>query len=132
MLLEFLIPKRPVSLQSKNSKNRENWKEFVRTEAKKTYSGILHDDKKLHLSLFYLYEDSPLDVDNIIKPIQDALIGVVYRDDSVITDVESHRRHLKQLFDITQCPTLLMQGILSEKECVYVKIDESKSLEKYL
>lgn len=133
MLFEFLIPKRPVSLQARNRNNLQQWKYFVHNQAAMTYSGILYDDSvNLHLSLAYLYEDSPLDVDNIIKPIQDALIGLIYQDDSVITDVESHRRWLHEPFDITKYSDLLIQGILSKKECVYVRISESKPLESYL
>ncbi|HEX9822196.1 MAG TPA: RusA family crossover junction endodeoxyribonuclease [Methylomirabilota bacterium] len=37
----------------------------------------------------YLYDEAALDADNILEPIQDALIGIVLDDDSVITDIEA-------------------------------------------
>ncbi len=86
----------------------------------------------MHLTLVYLCDDTPVDVDNIIKPIQDALIGLVYEDDLLIADVESHRRPLADAFDITNYPPLLVKGILSGKECVYVRVSNSQPLENYL
>ena len=132
MLCEFLIPKRPVSLQTKSRKNLQAWKNFVCAEASKTWLGVPHKGSNLHLTLIYLCDDNPVDVDNIIKPIQDALVGLIYNDDLLISDVESHRRPLTGTFEIAKYPNLLVNGIISGKECVYVKVSESKSLEDYL
>ena len=82
--------------------------------------------------MVYLYDRDPVDTDNIIKPIQDALIGLVYSDDLLVTDVDSHRRPLTGTFDLTQCPNALIAGIVSGKECVYVRVCTSRSLEDYL
>jgi Holliday junction resolvase RusA-like endonuclease len=35
----------------------------------------------------YLYDEVVLDADNIIKPIQDALIGLAFLDDALVTDI---------------------------------------------
>jgi crossover junction endodeoxyribonuclease RusA len=128
---EFLIPRRPVSVQAK--KGIEQWKAFVKSEAQKVWSfGSPIKDTYLHLTLVYLCDDEPPDTDNIIKPIQDALIGLVYENDSLVLDVESHRRFLSEPIDITNLPTLLQQSVIKGKECVYVKVSESQPLEKYL
>lgn len=132
MYFDFLIPKRPVSLQTKNRANLQVWKEYVRTEAAKTWSEKIYSGQDIQLTLVYLYKDDPVDTDNIVKPIQDALIALVYEDDSLITDVESHRRSLNNVFDLTRCPDPLIQGILSGEECVYVRITTPRLLEDYL
>jgi len=131
MLFEFLIPKRPVSCQTKRRHNLQAWKDYVRTEASQTWSGKPYNSKNLHLMLVYLCDTDPVDADNIIKPIQDALIGLVYDDDILISDVESHRRPLTGSFEIRNYPDLLINGILSGAECVYVRITESMPLENY-
>lgn len=132
MKFEFLIPQRPLSLQAKRS-SLQAWKAFVKAEAAKTWTRtLLSEDLDLHLTLVYLYDTAPLDVDNIIKPIQDALVGLIYTDDQQITDVQAHRRHLQGTFDILKFPDLLLQGIYTGSECVYVKICQSKTLESYL
>lgn len=132
MLFEFLIPRRPVSLQTRNRKNLQTWKNFVCAEACKDWSGAPYNGVDLHLTLIYLCDEDPVDVDNIIKPIQDALVGTIYDDDLLISDVESHRRPLTGTFDITKYPVLLVNGIFSGTECVYVRITDSQPLENYL
>jgi Holliday junction resolvase RusA-like endonuclease len=72
MLFEFLIPRRPLSVQAKH-KNRQTWKQFVRAEAAKTWVGQAPFTGDLHLTLVYLFDTDPADIDNIIKPIQDAI-----------------------------------------------------------
>jgi crossover junction endodeoxyribonuclease RusA len=132
MYFDFLIPKRPVSLQTRKTSNLQAWKQYVRNEAAKIWTEKIFSGKDLQLTLIYLYNSDPVDTDNIIKPIQDALIGLIYDDDLLITDVDAHRRALSGTFDLTLCPILLVQGITSGIECVYVRVAESKPLEDYL
>jgi crossover junction endodeoxyribonuclease RusA len=135
---ELLIRKRPVSNQTRNKINRREWINFVHSEAQKVWTGSSPiKDANLQLTLIYLcrgnYGDRNLiDTDNIIKPIQDALNELVYEDDGLISDVESHRRFLSEPIDITNLPLLLQEGVIIGEECVYVKVSESQPLEKYL
>jgi len=131
MQFEFLIPRRPVSLQTRKRSKLQDWQAFVRAEASKTWVGVPYSGN-VHLTLVYLYDTDPVDTDNIIKPIQDGLIGLVYEDDSLVTDVESHRRSLSGTFDVALCPLLLLHGIFEGSECVYVRIRQAKALESYL
>ena len=61
----------------------------------------------------------PVDTDNIIKPIQDGLIGLVYEDDSLVTDVEDNRPSLSGTFDVALCPLLLLHGIIPSWQSSY-------------
>jgi len=131
-IIEFLIPKRPVSLQAK-PKSKQEWKNFVRLHAENNWTGLPPiQDSQLRLTLVYLCDESPPDIDNIIKPIQDALIGLVYEDDSLIADVDSHRRFLSEPLDLTKLPVLLAEGVSRGEECVYVRVNQSQSVEDYL
>lgn len=132
MYFDFLIPKRPVSLQTRNRANLQAWKQYVYAEAAKTWTGRPYSGIDIQLTLVYLCNSDPVDTDNIIKPIQDALVGLVYEDDLIITDVESHRRSFTGTFDLTQYPDALIQGIVSTQECVYVRVCSPRQLEKYL
>ncbi len=131
MLFEFLIPRRPLSIQAKH-KNRQRWQQFVRAEAAKVWVGIAPFSSDLHLTVVYLFDTDPADIDNIIKPILDALTGLAYPDDSFITDIEAHKRHLAGTFDLTRCPQELVRGITTGEECVYIRITAAKVLEDYL
>lgn len=132
MLVEFLIPRRPVSLQAKNRRNLQAWKNYVSAEAKKAWPDAPVANSAFHLKLVYLYDQDPVDVDNIIKPIQDALDGVIYTSDIYVTDVESHRRPIAGTYDVLRIPRMIMQAILSRQECVYVQVSIAKQLEDYL
>jgi Holliday junction resolvase RusA-like endonuclease len=130
---EFIIPRRPVSIQVQNQKKLQAWKNFVRSEAQKVWKGSSPiQDLNLQLTLVYFCDDYPPDTDNIIKPIQDALVGLVFEDDNLISDVDSHRRFMSDPIDLISLPSLLQNGVLIGEECVYVKVSESQPLEKYL
>jgi crossover junction endodeoxyribonuclease RusA len=131
-IIEFLIPRRPVSLQTKNRANLQAWKNYVAGEAAKVWQGTMIGTGNLELLLVYLFDLAPPDTDNIVKPIQDALVGLVFADDALISDVESHRRSLVGTFDLTRLPALLVAGIAAGQECVYVKVSTSLLLEDYL
>ena len=132
MEFEFLIPDRPVSLQTINRKNLRQWKDYVANEAAKSWEGPAVSNNNLQLTLIYLCGDDPVDVDNIIKPIQDALVGLAYTDDILITDVESRRRPLAGTYDVARCPDPLLQGIATGGECVYVRLSDQPILEDKL
>lgn len=132
VLFEFLIPDRPVSLQTRNRKNYQAWKSYVQAEAAKLWTTPPLSNQNLQLTLVYLSGSDPVDVDNIIKPIQDALVGLIYTDDILITDVESRRRLITGTFDLTRCPKPLLKGITTGSECVYIRITDQAQLEDML
>lgn len=132
--LEFLIPRRPVSGQTKSRRNLQAWKSLVRDEALRAAPevGPLLD-ADVNLTLVYLCNEAdPVDADNIIKPIQDALVGLAYGDDVRVADVESHRRRRTGAFDAARLPEPLVRGLLLGGECVYVRVRPSKPLEALL
>jgi crossover junction endodeoxyribonuclease RusA len=129
--LEFLIRRRPLSLQAKRPSLRA-WKAFVQAEAAKVWKDPVIQAGDLQITLVYLCDISPPDTDNIVKPIQDALVGLVFSDDGLIADVDSHRRSLNGTFDLTRLPPLVLAGVASGQECVYVKVSSSRALEEYL
>ncbi len=131
-LFEMLIPKRPLSLQAK-AQNLQAWKDYVYGRAREEWKhGTPYSKLGIRLTLVYLCGDSPADIDNIVKPIQDALVGVVYADDLLIADVDSHRRFITDGIDLINLPRLLIQGAESGEECVYVSVSLSENLEVYL
>ena len=76
--------------------------------------------------------NAPVDTHNIFKPIQDGLVGLVYDDDLLVTDVKSHRRPLTGAFDITRFPPLLLTGLTTGKECVFARVSDASVLESHL
>ena len=85
---EFLVEGAPVSQQTRNRQRRKDWKDKVRQEAEKYWSSA-HSitGEAVIFQITYFYSVDRLDVDNIVKPIQDAIIGLAYIDDGRITDL---------------------------------------------
>jgi crossover junction endodeoxyribonuclease RusA len=137
MNFEFIIPKRPVSSQTKKRNSLNRWKNYVRAEAEKHWQGELSKDVALHLTLGFFYKEDILDVDNIVKPIQDALVGLVYEDDALITDLLAHRHRVSALYREEESypvkySDVLIRAILLQSECVYVRVQDAGLLEGYL
>ena len=60
MYFDFLIPKRPVSLQTRKTANLQAWKQYVRNEAAKIWTEKIFSGKDLQLTLIYLYNSDPV------------------------------------------------------------------------
>ena len=126
MPIEFLIPQRPVSQQARRRDRVREWKEFVAEHARAA-AGPAHElhPGPIALRLLYLYDEVALDVDNILKPIHDALIGVLFEDDSAITDVEIRRRWRGTAFALSRVTPVLAGGLALGREFVYVALTEA-------
>ena len=84
------------------------------------------------LTLIYLYEEAALDIDNISKPIQDALIGLVFTDDALVSDAVIRKRNLAGEFDLHDVPSLLLEGFERGGEFIYLRITDAPSQEVLL
>lgn len=77
------------------------------------------------MTITYFYEGAPTDVDNIVKPILDAIKGLVYRDDVQITDLVSRRRPLSGPFRIEVASPILLEALDRGREFLHVSIVDS-------
>ena len=123
---EFVLPERPVSQQVRRRTRLREWKQLVAERARSAIEAprVLATEP-VALRLLYLYDDIALDVDNILKPILDALIGVLLEDDSVITDVEIRRRWRRASFTYNAISPILAAGLSLHREFVYVALSDA-------
>lgn len=130
---EFLIKSRPVSQQTRRRERLREWKEFVRQEATRYWSSThVPANGPVCITLVYLYDEVALDVDNFLKPIQDALVGLAFSDDSVITDVIIRRRQLRGTFDLSRASSVLIEGFQYGDEFVYVHVGDAPPQEQLI
>lgn len=132
--LEFVVWERPLSLQARPRNRLQAWKGRVRREAARWWPAIAGPGARplkyaeLRLTIVFFCKEAPIDVDNIIKPIQDALTGLVYADDEVVFDVDSHRYFIGDPFDLVGIPAQLRLAYLDGRECVYVRVQTTTLL----
>jgi Holliday junction resolvase RusA-like endonuclease len=131
---EFLLSGRPMSVHAKNTAAREAWRERVKIAAIIASPGLPpFTQTSVRLTIVFLsHERAKLDVDNVIKPIQDALTLAFYADDEVVSDVDAHRRTWTDPGDAELLPDLLKAPWKERRECVYVRVEETRPLEELL
>src|SRR4051812_41524987 len=84
-VIEFTVEGPPVSHQSKNKVALGAWKARVRAAASAAWTQApLQGRLKCTIMNFYEGPDPVMDDDNMVKPIRDALNGVIYADDMQI------------------------------------------------
>lgn len=64
-----------------------------------------------------------LDNDNMLKPIQDALQGVVYANDAQITDTSVRKTNLDHPMTVRGMSRVLAEGFCRGDEFLYVKVE---------
>ena len=81
------------------------------------------------MTITYFFDDDPVDVDNVPKPILDALIGLVYADDSQVFDLICRKRDLTEDLQV-HGPSLDLLGFLDKSEQVlHISVVNALSLE---
>ena len=79
------------------------------------------------VTITYFYDDdsAPIDVDNIPKPILDALKGLVYLDDNQVTDILCRKRRLSSDLQIENPTEVLAEGLNAGNKFLYVVVEEA-------
>jgi crossover junction endodeoxyribonuclease RusA len=123
---EFIVEGPAVSLKAKktNSKRYQKWIKIVRAAAKAKWPG----DRKpvrshaitVHITNYYSL--APPDVDNIIKPILDALQPDVYVDDQQVVRVISEKFDLTYIESVTNPSPLLAAGLEEYTELLHIEV----------
>jgi crossover junction endodeoxyribonuclease RusA len=127
---EFIVDGPPVSQQTRKTEKLRKWREAVRQEAEKYWSSEQSmTDGYVMVQVIYFYESASLDVDNIVKPIQDALINLVYVDDNQVTDVLVRKRNLSGSFKVDSVSPVLAEGFARGNEFLYIVVLEASEQE---
>ncbi len=122
---EFIVEGPPISGQAKNRERLAAWRATVRkADAVRWHTDDPPLEESLSLTVVYYYERvTVIDNDNLVKPIQDALEGLIYTDDVLITDLVVRKTKLQGSFRVEEMSRVLAEGFLSGREFLYIKVD---------
>jgi Holliday junction resolvase RusA-like endonuclease len=126
LLLEFIVIGKPKSHQTRNRRKLQEWKQLVRQSALLTWSADrqpVTDELKITVQYFHQRISSQIDGDNLLKPIQDALIGLAYEDDRQIIDTATFMRNIDGAFRLLGMPRTLIDGFLNGEDFVYIRLE---------
>ena len=121
MPFEFTIEGPPVSQQTRRRAYLDAWKARVRAAAQARWpAGDQACNQQVKIIVTYYFDTAAPDVDNIVKPIQDALIGLVYGDDDVVVEAISRKRDLNGTYKVRNMSPLIAQGFVTGKDFLHV------------
>ena len=73
--------------------------------------------------IVYFHEDpTPLDVDNIIKPILDGMSKAVFDDDALVSEVRARKTELRSGFSVDNPSGHLAEALAGTGSFVFVKV----------
>ncbi len=133
-IFEFFVEGPPLSQQTKTPSRLREWKEYVRKEAAKLWHERQPHEGNLKLTVVYYHERQSvlIDHDNMIKPIQDALAGLIYRNDRQITDAQTRKTSIDGRFRLRYLSSVYARAFGSGKQFVYIRIEEAPTHEELL
>ena len=131
---EFIIPGPPVSHQSRNKAKLKAWRQEVRARAEARWRRVRPLTAALKITVSYYHKGvrAGIDNDNLLKPIQDALIGLVYQDDRLITDTIVRKTSIDAPLRVRGFSLPFLKALAQGHEFLHVVIDMAPSHEKPL
>lgn len=125
-LVEFTVPGVPVSLQTRNKAAKAAWMGLVKTSSTAAYPvGTPLFQGAMRVAIYYFSAAAmPGDIDNIVKPILDALCQRVYVDDQAVATVIVRKIDPGQAVGTTNPSPTLLSALTGARPLVYIRISD--------
>ncbi len=122
--IEFLVKGTPVSLQAKRAQSREEWRGRVKTASNAALRGPhFASDDRIAVTLYYLpAEPMQGDLDNIVKPILDALSHHIYIDDHQVERIVVQKFEPGNVFTFTRPTQVFAEALAEDRPVLYVRL----------
>ena len=125
---EIVIEGIPLSQQA-SSRHLRAWQQEVQSVAGQTWHAQTPLVGDVLVVITYYYKGAALDVDNMPKPILDALNGLVYGDDSQITDLVCRKRDRNRDLQFEDPSYLLVKTLGRSEQFLHITVANAMSLE---
>lgn len=130
--IEFLVRGTAVSFQAKRAESRAEWKERVKA-ASTTVIRQPHFASSVPISVtLYYLPDEPMegDVDNIVKPILDALSRHIYINDHQVERLVVQKFEPGVSFTLQNPSETFASAIVAPRPVLYVRVSD-KPMEEF-
>jgi crossover junction endodeoxyribonuclease RusA len=104
---EFIVEGPAVSQQARR---RGRWIAKIRQEVGRRWLAADPPGGPVMVALTYFYDDGSPDVDNLAKPVLDALNGLVFIDDEQVTDLLVRKRNLSGRLTVDDATPIMAAG----------------------
>ena len=123
--LEFVVLGTAVSLQG-SGRSREAWKDRVKSAAQAELpEGAWALVDRVAVTIYYFPEGEMLgDIDNIVKPILDAVSQFIYVDDQPVERVVVQKFEPERIFTFSEPSLKLITALGAEGPSVYIRLTD--------
>lgn len=124
--VEFLVEGAPVSFQAKRAASRLEWRERVRSASLRALpDGHFATNGRIAVTLYYFpAAEMGGDIDNIVKPILDALSRHVYMDDRQVERVVVQKFEPGEVFDFAEPSAALAVALTRQRPILHVRLTD--------
>jgi len=122
--IEFLVSGTPVSLQAKRSEARHEWKERVKAASRSAIPEFhFASEERIAVTLYFLPDGLMQgDIDNIVKPVLDALNAHVYIDDTQVERVVVQKFEPGKIFEFKNPSPTFAAALEAKKPVLYIRV----------
>jgi Holliday junction resolvase RusA-like endonuclease len=129
--LEFIVHGIPVSSQASRATSKTAWKHAIRAASAAVLpEGHFCSAGRMAVTLYY-FPGQPMqgDIDNIVKPILDALSRHVYLDDRQVERLVVQKFEPKETFNFSEPSDTLSEAMNGAKPVLYIRISNNPTEE---
>jgi Holliday junction resolvase RusA-like endonuclease len=122
---EFTIEGPPVTHQAADKARLKAWRERVKEAAAERWpQNEAPTSEPVQLVITYFHERATvrIDNDNLTKPIQDALTGIVFVNDRQVTDIKVRKTNLDGSFRVRGMSLVLAEAFSRGTEFLHIRI----------
>jgi crossover junction endodeoxyribonuclease RusA len=121
--IEFVVEGVAVSLQA-SAPTRAAWRETIRAAGAVVVPGDAWAlTERVAVTIYYFPEGAMIgDVDNIVKPILDAMTGPIYVDDRQVERVVVQKFEPDNVFSFSNPSQTLVAALAKEGAAVYIRV----------
>jgi hypothetical protein len=122
--LEFIVRGTPVSLQAARVTTKEAWRQKVRAASYDALpEGHFSTEAPICVTLFFFpARDMQGDLDNIVKPILDALSKHIYNDDWQVERIWIQKFEPGYIFPFARRSDVLSEALRGEKPLLFIRL----------
>lgn len=126
---ELIMEQAPVSFQTRRRQRFHEWRQDLARAARLVWGTEDPVAIPVSVAITYFFDDTPVDVDNLPKPILDALKGLVFRDDSQVYDLFCRKRNRADNLRIERPSQGLLDALDNSRQVLHIKVTAAQNQE---
>ena len=126
---ELIMEQAPVSSQTRRRQRFHEWRQDLERAARLVWDTEVPVAVPVLVTITYFFDGTPVDVDNIPKPILDALKGLVFRNDSQVYDLLCRKRNRADSLRIEGPSQGLLDALDNSRQVLHIKVTAAQNQE---